>query len=553
MNSITALLSLFLLILITLLYALYEIKRSQVRLDEDKKELERKEKEISRKIYETTILKELGERIGYELNVEKIIDIITGSLSKLIPFSTVSYILVSKDQQRLIFKCHLEESVSREFIEDIKSKMLTSLSALLGKRQENKDLEEILSGTIIDDTVKKNVSSFFHIPVTIDEETMGILTVASGLSGLYKEEEMTILYQIVSQASVAVAKLERVLEAEKGKLNAMIQSMADGVLMLDEDNRIVALNPAGKFLLGLNSLEKVTIFDIINALEGKMDFKTKLEESKENDKVVVQEELLINDRFSQVLISPVKDKHQKPLGSVVIFHDITNQKELERIRDDFTAMMVHELRAPLTVVRGTSDTLIAHPELMKNKESLDLLASMKNSSTSMLTLVNDLLDVAKIEAGKFQIMKTKQNIAVVANDRANFFTPLASERGLTIKVITDKNIADSNFDRERVAQVLNNLISNAIKFTAPGGEITVSASLKEKEIIISVQDTGEGIPKEKQADLFSKFKQLVPGKKEGTGLGLVIAKGIIEAHGGRIWVDSETGKGSTFAFSLPLE
>lgn len=224
-------------------------------------------------------------------------------------------------------------------------------------------------------------------------------------------------------------------------------------------------------------------------------------------------------------------------------------------KDEFTAMMVHELRAPLTVVRGTVDMFLRRPELAMQQQGRDLLKTLLESTEEMMKLVNDLLDVAKIEAGKFQVLKTKNNLGDLIKDRVAFFTSIANQKSIVITAnITEPNL-EGSFDKERIIQVINNLISNSLKFTHEGGYIVVSAQRKNShDLQVSVTDNGVGIPTEKIPELFSKFKQIQRSSPEekGTGLGLVVAKGIIESHGGEIWVESKLASGTTFYFTLPL-
>lgn len=238
---------------------------------------------------------------------------------------------------------------------------------------------------------------------------------------------------------------------------------------------------------------------------------------------------------------------------IVSFIEIRKKdKERERVREDFTAMMVHELRAPLTVIRGTTDMFLVNPKLAEEPTGRELLVSMQNSTIAMLSLVGDLLDSAKIDAGKFQVNKTKINIQDLLTEREKFFSSLAKEKGIDLTLLIDKPLPDAVIDKERISQVLNNLLSNAIKYTVSGGQITLKAVTGDKKIRVEVIDTGVGIASNKIPLLFSKFKQLGQTSQGGTGLGLVVAKGIIEAHGGEIYVRSVLNSGSTFGFTLPI-
>lgn len=542
-----------------------------------------KEGEMNRHLYEVSVLKELGDRIGYSLNVQKIADIITGSLRKLLPYSTVSYMLLSEDgsgEQRIIYHTILEESVNRQFLLDVKHRMQAAFAALLNREVVESEMDESISGVITDETNHGAVRSFFNIPIVINNQAIGLLNVASIAAGLYQEAEMTILYTIMNQASTAVSKLESILTQEKGKLNAMVESMADGVFMIDTRNRLLVINPAAKEVLGITRTMP-TIFDVLDALASKFDLRTKIEESLKFNKLVTAEQVSVGSRVLHILISPVKDSDGKPLGAVILFHDITKEKALEKMREDFTSMMVHELRSPLTGIRSIANLLKEEKIKNEQKKYQDFVELIVSNSASMLDLVNDLLDVAKLEAGKFQIMKKPTDLKNLVTQRVLSFRSLAEEHHLAVESILDDQLSTLNVDEGKLGQVLNNLLSNAIKFT-DRGKVTVAAfvlkqgtdlaeragalgmiwpGLKSEvkfdrdRVVMAVGDSGIGIAADQIGKLFSKFTQLeqtVSADKKGTGLGLVISKGIVEAHGGQIGVFSEVGRGSVFYLTLPI-
>lgn len=554
-----------LLAVVTLLASYWQIRQNQ-------KDIDTKKKEIDQRIYETLILREIGERIGYELNISKILDTVVNSLSKLVSFSVVSYMLIDPGGSYVDFPIHLEESVNRNFLDTMRTHMLEALNKVAPRQFSLTELHENVTGTIIDESASDPIASLWIVPLTINSRGLGVMAIASKKSGLYQGSEMEVLVKILAQANRAVNNLEKVVASEQEKLNAMVASLTDGVLMLDKDLGLAVINPAAVTLLGLPPGAKVTIFDVAKNLADKVDLRSKIEESTTSNKMVTFSNLIVGEKISELYISPVVDRNQNLIGTVVLFHDVTAQKQLERIRGEFTAMMVHELRAPLTVVRGATDMFLKNPALMGDAQGQQLLTTMQNSASGMLSLVNDLLDIAKIEAGKFQILKTKNDLTEVINDRVTFFQQLAAEKSIGLSVNVESPNLVGEFDRDRIAQVLNNLLSNAVKFTPIGGQVKVSAKSinSEKDItwrysaltdikisspafLVTISDTGRGIAPEKISDLFSKFKQLQPldGEK-GTGLGLVIAKGIIESHGGLIFVESKIEEGTVFYFTIPL-
>jgi len=360
-------------------------------------DLTKREQSMNQRMYELSILKEIGERIGYSLDVQNIVDIITNSLHQFIKYSVVSYMFL--EPEKIVFKAHLEESVSKEFINDVQDRMLGSLSALLDKKFNTSQVQEVISGSIL---IEKGepVRSFFNIPLVIGEKVVGVLTVAHTKSGLYKEEEMTILYKIISQASNAVTRLQEVVETEQRKLNAMVESMSEGVIMTDKDYRIMVVNPAAKKYLKLSEKKEISIFEIIDAFGDIFAVRGKLEKSLAMDQVLITNDILINDRYYQIIISPVKSTLGidvgNVIGSVVILHDITHEKEIERMREDFTSMMVHELRTPLGNIKKMS-AYVLEKGIKEGKNLKEYISMAHESSQEMLELVNDLLDVAKLD------------------------------------------------------------------------------------------------------------------------------------------------------------
>ncbi|MBI4281295.1 hypothetical protein HY625_00570 [Candidatus Uhrbacteria bacterium] len=538
---------------------------------------------LHRQLYEISVLKELGERVGYSLNTQKIVDVIARSLVTFIPYSAVSYIFV--EPEKLLFNCNLRESVSRFFVDDVRRRMLASLGALLDRDLKDDSVDESLSGEILDDEKKSPVRSFFNIPLVIAGAPVGVLTVASTEPGLYREEEMTILYKIVNQASSAVSKLQAVLTSEQEHLNAMVASMADGVIMVDTEWRTIVLNATLKNMLGI-AHDRPVFPDVLKTLQDRIDLRQKITESMEKNETVLVPELEYASRFFQVIISPVRMRQLGeliPFGTVVLFHDMTKEKELERVRDTFTSMMVHDLKAPLDGIRKITELLERPTTVETPNEKKQFLDLIQKNASNMLLLVSDLLDVSRMEEGKFPIEKVRGDLADVVRDACQSLVRLAAEKRITLTWSVLQTVPPALFDRRRIAQVMNNFLSNALKFTPPGGSVRVAlfahrtggdvrieasdahidwnvfpldarlANLSD-QLVIAVTDTGNGIPQDKIGRLFTKW-QRIDGPRErsegGTGLGLVIVKGIVEAHGGSAGVLSEDGKGSIFYCTIP--
>lgn len=567
--SISLLAFLFILILVFLVFYFY------FSLKNREKEIFKEREETARRIYELAILKELGERVGYSLNVEEILQIITGSLRQFIDYTAVGYIVMAPEKLKV--NIYIEKPISHIFLGEMKERMIASLSALTDKSLESSALDEVVSGAIVVDELKQKIGSLFNIPIVIGGVVVGVLSVAHTNVGLYKEEDMTILYKITAQASEAVSRLQEVVKMEKGKLNAMVESMGDGVLMVDTEYRIVVANPAIKKIIKFDGDKEINIFDFVDSLGGKFDIHGKLEETLVNKKSFVSERINIDDSFFEIGVYPVLHSQirggDQILGAVVVFNDITHDIELERVREEFTGMIVHELRSPLDNIKKIMELAVSGSTDKNSDQFREYLNMVHQSSSSMLELVNDILDLSKLQAGKFEVNKEKANIKEIIENRISFYKISSDVKKISLESHFNNNLPEfCQFDPQAVKQILNNFLSNALKFTSQNGSILVSAftykpgdslpanlveiKIQIPSLCVVVSDTGIGIPEGGIKDLFHTFKQakLNPVDKEskGTGLGLVIAKGIVEAHGGIIGVVSKEGVGTSFYFTLPL-
>lgn len=537
------------------------------------KELEinrKRQEELAQKAYEMAVLKEIGDRIGYSLDVSKIVEIISRSFGQLLSFSTASNMILEENEDKIRFECNVSETVSRKFIDEVKTKMLAAFSEMLQEPLVDIDIDESITGAILDESDKYPVASFFNLPIIISGKVVGLINVASKSPGLYQSEDTEALYRIAKQASSAVSKLQEVLENEKGRLSQAVESLADGLLMVNTKYQLILSNRRLSALLGI--VDNPKLFDIVNALSGSFDLRTKMEEAITKDEAIAPQEVAIHNKAFQVFVSRVLESkkanpsagsliNSKPIAIVVLFHDITDAKNLEKLRQDFTAMMVHELRAPLTSIKSTIEMIPADTSKVSLSDLARYLKTIDSTSQTMLELVNDFLDVAKLEAGKFDVICDAGEIGEVVGEKVESFTPVALSKNLKIKVSIEPNLPKAWFDKVRIKQVLNNLLSNSIKYT-DSGEITVSAKSEAVndrviDILVSVADTGIGIEPDQIERLFSKFGQLEEGRvKAGlrsSGLGLYITKKIVEASGGKIWVESQgAGTGSTFYFTIPL-
>lgn len=227
------------------------------------------------------------------------------------------------------------------------------------------------------------------------------------------------------------------------------------------------------------------------------------------------------------------------------------------VEEEFVHMMVHELRAPLTSIKDASELLITSSDSLTQEEKGQFLKIVNRQSKSLLEQIALILDAAKFESGSFVLDRKNENVEEIINERIKMFGPQAAKKQISLTAVIPNPLPLINLDCVRIDQVLNNLISNSIKFTPPGGKVTIEAKSDNQNVQISVADTGIGIDKDVQDKIFSKFYQVRNHERHedtaGTGLGLYIVKKIIDAHGGHVSVISDAGKGTTMTFSIPIQ
>lgn len=532
---------------IAIIYSLREEKAIKQLVENELKQKQR--------LYEITMIKEIQDRIGYSLDVEKIVDVIIGSLDALLKYDTVSALVINKD--KVTYKTHVKNAVSKLFLDSVRTSVMQSYT-MIEDQQISDDVETNISGVALDDLNHAHPVSTFHIPLIINNRTVSIINISSGTDKQYTEAEMTTLFKIASQASNALSKLENILSVEKGKLMAMVGSLADGVFMVDLNGQLLVINDAAKDFLGIPKDNPNTI-DLLSALPNSYDFSGKIQRVVNHKRELEEKEVVIGEKIFQIFLTPVFDESErterKVIGVSVLVHDITLEKSVSKMKEDFTNVMVHELRSPLTAIKASSEMLMDPPAPLADDEKNKIIGLISEQSRKMLDEVSLILDAAKLEAGLFTIQKLPGDLKKLIEDRVQVFQAAANEKFVKLTYEIDASIPKFNFDPIHVGQVVNNLISNSLKFTSSGGTIKITAKPAIGSVVVSVSDTGAGIPKEKQHMLFTKFTQLGGAEhgSVGTGLGLYIVKGVVEAHGGQVSLESEEGRGTTITFKLPLD
>lgn len=353
-----------------------------------------------------------------------------------------------------------------------------------------------------------------------------------------------------------VAEKTADLRKTNSKLSGIINYCADGIIIIDEHGKIEQANPSCENMIGLSeeTLKNMNFANVTH-LEKKQDFRDAL---KENSEVFLRDCYILNtirDKKIPVEISfatIVPDENEKLKKFVGVIRDVRAQKEAERLRDDFIATLTHDLRTPLlAAIQTLKFFLDGSLGELKEKQQV-LLSTMQRSNEDLLGLVNALLEVYKYESGKLTLCKTNFILKDLITQSFNELEPLAKNKNIEFNLkFNPENNLTINADRGEIRRVITNLCGNAINYTKLGGKIDIEVKEQSGDVIFSVTDNGNGIPPEDIPQLFKRFSQGTSKKRStGTGLGLYLSRQIIEAHDGKIWIESKLNKGSEFSFLL---
>lgn len=502
---------------------------------------------------ETTILQEIQSKIGYSFDIEKVIEILTTTTDNLLPYSVVSSIIIKPNKLKI--KTHTKEPVNPMMVQKLRDAMFASIGALRDNKYPT-TIDEDMSQAHLSENSSSTLGAYFHIPFFVNQVPVGIVSIASTKPHAFTQEQMELLYKIADFTSQTISRFETIVTIEKGKLMAMIGSLGDGLFMINMISQITVMNDAAKAYLGINS-ENPTIMQVLSALPNTYNFGNKIQQVMQKNQPMIAKNVHIGDRFFEIFLTPVLDvsvtTEEKVIGASILLHDVTLEESVAQMKEDFTNIIVHELRSPLTSIKASSQLLTSKVQL-DEQEKTKLIRLIFDQTNKLLDEVSLILDAAKLEAGLFKIQKEAGDLKEVIQEKVNTFQPQAESKQIHLITDIDQGLPKFYFDPQHIGHVITNLISNSMKFTPLGGTIRVGVRQIKGAIEVAVSDTGPGIPKEKQHLLFSKFTQLSsPNAHVGTGLGLYFVKGVVNAHGGEVALDSEVGKGTTISFTLPME
>ncbi|HSJ58682.1 MAG TPA: ATP-binding protein, partial [Anaerolineae bacterium] len=533
---------------------------------------------LARRVKELDSLRAVGQALSASLDTRTTLAAIYDQVVKLMPAHSFYVALYEAETDEVSFPLAIEDGAPVEWRprragNGLTEHVLRTRAPLLIR--ENVDTAVQALGL---DSIGEPSLCWLGVPLLAGPDPLGVIAIQSHASAeTYDASHQEILVTIAAQAAVAIenarlyGRTDEALARRVQELGSILRTTRDGILLLDLDFGVVAANPALAGLLGVAQAELPgkALLDPwpgqAGSLAGLIGYTAAglaadcANLAQGHDTACKQTVALTGpgERHVERTLTPVHDREGAVSGWLVTLRDVTEEIEHAQLQEDMMRMLVHDLRSPLTVIKGSLDLMGLVHAGGDNEKFQMLLDMARRNDDQLLRMVGDLLDISRLEDGQQPVRPEALDVRVLLEETVAGFGPLFASAQLDVETAVEPDLPTLHADRHLVERVLGNLLNNAIKFTPDGGAIHVWARPDLDQgaggILIGVTDSGPGIPAEEQARLFQKFHRVdtVQGRWTGTGLGLSFCKLAVEAHGGRIWVESEVGQGSTFVVALP--
>jgi signal transduction histidine kinase/CheY-like chemotaxis protein len=513
--------------------------------------------ELKQKVFELDTLYEISQSISYTLDYNQLIDLILHSLYKVVPFDVAGSVLLRVTRPELMLVATRPHAP--EVFAQAKDHVMAATAAACGDRFHSAEIvttQTIMPGP--DDTTPPacppgRLQSFFNVPLVVDETLVGMIHVSAFKPHAFSTTDIRLLYTVAQQMAQAVGRIRRLIAQEQSKMHALVQSMPVGILMIDEEEHVVVVNPAAREMLRISSDEYLTPALIEAHLQN-----LGIDGVKMRSRSVVQGMVEIDVEVSQpprvlaVRQDRVTDERGACLGLMTSIQDVTAQKKLSQMKDEFISVVSHELRTPLTIVKTAIENLDDGLVGPLTAPQSNIVSMSKRGTVRLARLIDDLLDLSRLESGNGEMQCGCIEPVDFIREIMQGFATTAQGQGLVLRCDVAPETPCIYADPHMMMQVCNNLLSNALHYAK--SEVCVTVKACAGEVQLSVIDDGEGIAPTDHAKLFSKFQQIHrpsggAGYK-GTGLGLAICQEIVTQHGGKIWVESDLHQGAKFHVTL---
>jgi signal transduction histidine kinase len=534
---------------------------------------------LERQLRELDSLQAVGQALATSLDLHAVLGAVYQQVTRIMPAETFYIALADEENDEVFFPLVVENGVGVQWPPQNGGRGLAE--HLMGARAHRAEREktDVLRRTFGLSRSQRPVASWLGVPIQAGDELLGVISVQSHSTyNLYDQTHEEMLTAIASQAALAIQnarlydRTDQALARRVQELDSILRSVDEGILLLDLSYRIVALNrvlaeylqiPASTLLrISLLSSTKVEAQALLSGIgftpeELQSTCRELFRHNADMQRTVITLPGVAPRQVERKLTA-VRDRQGAVSGWLLVFRDLTEEIELQELREDMMHMLVHDLRSPLAVLQSSLSSIPG----MLDKDRLETVRKLVDLSqrgvNRLLSLVADILDIAKLESGSLPLNPDWIDLQRLMREAAEQIAPLASQSKITIQLSVGELPQRIYLDEALILRVLSNLLDNAVKFSPGGGRIDLWSALdpdqRSKKIWIGVSDHGPGIPEQKRKLIFEKFAQLDghPGRRTGTGLGLHYCKLAVEAHGGNIWVENRPDQGTTFIIKLPV-
>jgi two-component system phosphate regulon sensor histidine kinase PhoR len=498
--------------------------------------------EASPRVRELETLAELAQGILRHLNLDAVLTAIVEAAVALTGADEGSLMLLDEASGDLYMRA--AKNFDEQFVRTFRARVQDSLAGEALRSGEPVLIDEHSPQKI---TTTFLVHSLIFVPLKGETGPVGLLGVDNRQAGRPLTGHHVVLMQALGEyAAVALenARLYSQVQSERRQLETILQQIEDGVLITDPQDRLLLINRTAQEAFGLNQ-DAALLHPLPEAVPHPELLALYARRDTPSPQLRRGEVTLADGRVFHTHLTPIEG-----VGHVVVMRDITHLKELDRIKSEFVTTVSHDLRSPLTTILGYVDLIERGGPLTPQQH--EFLRRVQDSTQSITALITDLVHLGRIEAG----LDTQQDLvdlSALAGYAADSLRLRCENKGIHLEVDLPPDLPAVAGNPVRLRQMINNLVDNAIKFTPENGRVTVATRLEENQVLLQVSDTGLGIPPAEQPYIFNKFYR-ASNVEDGTGsgLGLSIVKSIVEIHGGRIWVESTMGEGSTFTVVLPI-
>jgi len=510
---------------------------------------ESKVKELEEGMHEVKILSQIDEELNATIQLGRVFRMIMDWALRFTNAHAAALATYDEQSDNLRVLEHygypLESAVLEQLAQDHKGGIT--------HRAARNGMPEVIPDVTMDKdyrSVKHNTRSQMSVPIMREERVEAVITLESKNLNGFTDEHLDFVNRLAQRAGVAVdnARLFAETEQERQKMELILSNIKDIVILVSVDQRILLINQSALAGLGLYGTAEEYINTKVDDAITHSELKEFLSAGIQKDQGMMEEIQLPNGRHYHCQISPLGK-----IGWVLAMQDITHFKETDKLKSELLATASHDLKQPLSVMRGYIDLLEMTNTFDERSERF--VSSLHKAIISMQTLIDELLDLARIESGIELEMKTV-DLAHILRECIEANLPKAVEKAMNVSTDIPETFPNLYGDELRLSQIFNNLISNAIKYTPPEGDVRIYVEKQNQVVRVSVQDTGLGISPEDKAQIFDRFYRVRRPETdsiEGTGLGLAIVKSLVEAHQGEITLVSQLNKGSTFHVTLPIE